>query len=269
MCINVPIVTIAALCFVLTMMVDCRSFPKHHQQAHNNSPSAASGFAARHRAIKRHPSTMELDDEQLLDDLEAGGSGRDQQHYYLEALRDLQQVLPESSRSSVLTTAVRRKRHNKHDAVAYKQMSDAEKKAFMHNRNQYHEANNVRSSGGGGGASSGGSGELTIGQGISDFYELEVKEAQNSSICNYTVEPIPDESGGTRVPRDLEHVKCNHVGTRCQNTGTYCCIQTYRMVMVKYGDDKEKPMKIYAGCVCSLQLLAALHPHHPRLPLND
>jgi len=84
-------------------------------------------------------------------------------------------------------------------------------------------------------------------------FELEVKEAQNSSICNYTVESIPD-TRGSRVPKDLEHVKCNHIGSICQGTGTYCCIQTYKNIEVSYGDGDKETMKLYVGCVCALQV---------------
>ncbi|KYN39128.1 hypothetical protein ALC56_06554 [Trachymyrmex septentrionalis] len=88
-------------------------------------------------------------------------------------------------------------------------------------------------------------------------FELEVKQAQNSSICNYTVESIPD-TRGTRVPKDLEHVRCNHIGSSCQGTGTYCCIQTYRNIEVSYGDGDTETMKLYVGCVCALQVFDSM-----------
>lgn len=86
-----------------------------------------------------------------------------------------------------------------------------------------------------------------------DSFEMEVKVAQNHSICNYTVESIPDQSGGSRIPRDLEHVRCNHLGSRCQGTSTYCCIQTYRNIEVSYGNGHNETMKLYVGCVCAFQ----------------
>ncbi|KYQ58215.1 hypothetical protein ALC60_02635 [Trachymyrmex zeteki] len=89
------------------------------------------------------------------------------------------------------------------------------------------------------------------------LFELEVKQAQNSSICNYTVESIPD-TRGSRVPKDLEHVKCNHIGSSCQGTGTYCCIQTYRNIEVSYGDGDTERMKLYVGCVCALQVFNSM-----------
>ena len=88
-------------------------------------------------------------------------------------------------------------------------------------------------------------------------FELEVKQAQNSSICNYTVESIPD-TRGSRIPKDLEHVKCNHIGSSCQGTGTYCCIQTYRNIEVSYGDGDTETMKLYVGCVCALQVFSSM-----------
>ncbi|XP_029157819.1 uncharacterized protein LOC114930236 [Nylanderia fulva] len=86
-------------------------------------------------------------------------------------------------------------------------------------------------------------------------FEMEVKEAQNSSICNYRVEKIPDIRG-TRMPKDLEHIKCNRAGSKCQHVkqGYYCCIQTFKYIQVSYSDigAKEK-IKLYVGCVCALQ----------------
>lgn len=104
--------------------------------------------------------------------------------------------------------------------------------------------------------------------GLLASYEVEVKKAQNSSICNYSVESIPD-TRGTRMPKDLQHVKCNHAGRKCQNTDdqNYCCIQTYRYVDVSYSDSEnpEKiPMKIYVGCVCASHL-----NNHPRVQSED
>lgn len=99
------------------------------------------------------------------------------------------------------------------------------------------------------------------------LFEVEVREAQNSSLCNYTIIPIPDPGG--RIPRELEHVKCNHVGSRCQDKGTYCCLQTYRNVQVVYEDGKMENIKVYSGCVCSLQLYGTLKPFNPNLPTND
>ncbi|KMR03923.1 putative serine threonine-protein kinase vps15-like protein [Lasius niger] len=96
-------------------------------------------------------------------------------------------------------------------------------------------------------------------RGLLASYEVEVKEAQNSSICNYNVESIPD-TRGTRMPKDLQHIKCNHAGRKCHNTGDqdYCCIQTYRYVNVSYSDsknpEKKIPTKIYVGCVCASHL---------------
>ncbi|XP_028048619.1 uncharacterized protein LOC114255037 [Monomorium pharaonis] len=104
------------------------------------------------------------------------------------------------------------------------------------------------------------------------YFEMEVKVAQNRSICNYTVESIPDHSG-SRIPRDLEHVKCNHLGSSCQGAGTYCCIQTYRNIEVSYGNGHNETMKLYVGCVCAFQ--GAHHSDNVQsltqspLPIND
>lgn len=102
--------------------------------------------------------------------------------------------------------------------------------------------------------------------GLLASYEVEVKKAQNSSICNYSVESIPD-TRGTRMPKDLQHVKCNHAGRKCQNTGDqdhYCCIQTYRYVNVSYSDSDPEEMKIYVGCVCAFHL-----NNRPRMQSED
>ncbi|XP_058802013.1 uncharacterized protein LOC131670433 [Phymastichus coffea] len=98
-------------------------------------------------------------------------------------------------------------------------------------------------------------------------FELEVREAQNSSLCNYTIIPIPDPGG--RVPRLLEHVKCNYVGNRCRERGSYCCVQTYRNVEVTYPGNKNDTIKVYSGCVCALQIYGTLKPYNPKLPLDD
>lgn len=104
--------------------------------------------------------------------------------------------------------------------------------------------------------------------GFHTIFELEVKEAQNSSICNYTVESIPD-TRGSRVPKNLEHVRCNHIGSSCQGTGTYCCIQTYRNIDVSYGDGDKETIKLYVGCVCALQDLNSVQVVESQLSIND
>lgn len=83
-----------------------------------------------------------------------------------------------------------------------------------------------------------------------NFLEMEVKMAQNRSICNYTVESVPDLYG-SRIPRNLEHVRCNHLGSSCQGTNSYCCIQTYKNIEVSYGNGHNETMKLYVGCVCA------------------
>ncbi|KMQ86126.1 putative serine threonine-protein kinase vps15-like protein [Lasius niger] len=91
--------------------------------------------------------------------------------------------------------------------------------------------------------------------GLRASFELEVKDAQNISICSYSVESIPDIRG-TRMPKDLVHIKCNVIGSKCLNIGDqdiYCCIQTYRYVEVSYSDGEGERLKIYTGCVFALQ----------------
>ncbi len=78
--------------------------------------------------------------------------------------------------------------------------------------------------------------------------------------------PIPDSGG--RIPRKLEHVKCNHVGSRCRDLGTYCCIQLYRYVEVFYEEGRVETMKIYFGCVCTLQIYGYLESYTPDLEIN-
>lgn len=79
------------------------------------------------------------------------------------------------------------------------------------------------------------------------FLELEVREAQNISVCKYIIDAIPDPRGA-RIPKDLEHVRCIGSGM-CQ--GTYCCVQTYKIIEVSYGVDNgdKETLKVYVGCV--------------------
>ncbi|EZA52836.1 hypothetical protein DMN91_012040 [Ooceraea biroi] len=146
----------------------------------------------------------------------------------------------------------RRKRHNKHGStVNYRRITEQDKKDLLLSR-QYDQ-------------------ELESGEngGLHESYELEVKEAQNSSICNYTVKSIPDIRGN-RVPKDLEHVMCNHAGSSCQGAGSYCCIQTYKNVEVSYGDNGDREtMKLYVGCVCALQVFNGLQVVESPLRIHD
>ncbi|XP_050445959.1 uncharacterized protein LOC126848792 [Cataglyphis hispanica] len=149
---------------------------------------------------------------------------------------------------------VRGKRHNRHGGPIYQNINDQERLELEMSRlhKQFELLHHTSTSGG-----------------LRASFELEVKEAQNSSICNYTVELIPDNRG-TRMPKDLEHVKCNHAGSSCQDTGGYCCIQTYRYIKVSYGNGEEERMKIYVGCVCALQdLNNGLSVVESELPIND
>lgn len=155
-----------------------------------------------------------------------------------ESLRKDEISRPEDIINDVSTRhVVRGKRHNRHGStVSYQSFSDQDRLELEMNRQRKFERTSTTG-------------------GLRASYEMEVKEAQNSSICSYTVESIPD-TRGTRMPRDLEHVRCNNAGSSCLETGSYCCIQTYRYIEVSYsdGEDSEK-MKIYVGCVCALQEL--------------
>lgn len=147
---------------------------------------------------------------------------------------------------------VRGKRHNRHGGPFYQNINDEDRLLLQMSRMDKFEMLRTSTSGG-----------------LRASFELEVKEAQNSSICNYTVESIPDNRG-TRMPKDLEHIKCNHAGSSCQNTGGYCCIQTYRYINVTYGNGEEEQMKIYVGCVCALQdLNNGLSVVESELPIYD
>lgn len=99
---------------------------------------------------------------------------------------------------------------------------------------------------------------------LSKLYELEVRDVQNSSVCNYTVVPEVVDSR-SRTPEVLEHVKCNHAGSSCLGVNdTYCCIQTYKMIKVRV-DGKSEDRKLYVGCVCAREVLL----EEPRLPTYD
>ncbi|XP_011259112.2 uncharacterized protein LOC105253049 isoform X2 [Camponotus floridanus] len=148
-----------------------------------------------------------------------------------------------------------KRQHNKHSGtVSYQKFSDQDKQELEISKRRRQQLELYTS---------------TI-SGLRAPFELEVKEVQNSSICNYTVKSIPIPYNRTRVPKDLEHVRCNYAGSSCQDTGNYCCIQTYRYIEVSYdnGEDREK-MKIYVGCVCALQDLNNDLLSQSHLPIYD
>ena len=154
----------------------------------------------------------------------------------------LRQLLSSSRRSHAI-----RKRHNGN--VEYAMMSEKEETDIV--RNLHHQA-------------------FTNPLKNKRYYEVEVKEAQNSSLCNYTVVDIPDPSPDqSRIPKKLVNVMCNHAGSRCRGVGTYCCLQTYSKLDVSYGDGTSESMKIYTGCVCSLRLYGQLRQYNPGVPIND
>ncbi|XP_032677748.1 uncharacterized protein LOC116847154 [Odontomachus brunneus] len=98
---------------------------------------------------------------------------------------------------------------------------------------------------------------------LNELYELEVREVQNNSVCSYTVVPIPDPTG-SRIPKVLEEVKCNHAGSSCLGTDAHCCIQTYKNIEVSYGG-KRNTIKLYVGCVCAREVLLKAS----QLPINN
>lgn len=138
------------------------------------------------------------------------------------------------------------KRHNEPlDDAAYASMSEIDEKAFLKSRARGLHRRNKR-------------------------YEVEIREAQNSSLCNYTIVDIPDPSpDNSRVPKNLVNVMCNHAGSRCRDTGNYCCIQTYTKIDVTYGNGENENLKVYTGCVCSLRFYGELKPYKPRLAIDD
>ncbi|XP_070167000.1 uncharacterized protein [Polyergus mexicanus] len=168
---------------------------------------------------------------------------------YAESLRQKDEIRRQEDiiEDALTKFVVRGKRHNGHSGSVNYQIFSAQDKWELQQQLKLHASTN---------------------SGLRASFELEVKEAQNSSICNYTVESIPDIRG-TRMPKDLQHVKCNHAGSSCQNTDAYCCIQTYRYIEVSYGNgENREKMKIYVGCVCALRELNALVTESV-LPIND
>ncbi|XP_077274147.1 uncharacterized protein LOC143903933 [Temnothorax americanus] len=143
----------------------------------------------------------------------------------------------------------RRKRHNKHDSMAYQKLSKPNEQNGNHQGSNDHEP------------------KVSTRPIENDppFLELEVKEAQNRSICKYTVESVPDVRG-SRVPKDLEHVKCNYMQSHCQ--GIYCCIQTYKNIEVSYGDGEKEKMRLYVGCVCA-EISISNDVRESHLPIDD
>ncbi|EFN80281.1 uncharacterized protein LOC109504189 [Harpegnathos saltator] len=99
---------------------------------------------------------------------------------------------------------------------------------------------------------------------LPDFFELEVRQAQNSTVCNYTVVPVPDPKG-CRTPKNLEHIMCNRAGSSCFDTNSHCCIQTYKKIDVSYGDGTSDVIKLYVGCVCVRQELLI----ETKLPIDN
>ncbi|XP_043273751.1 uncharacterized protein [Venturia canescens] len=97
-------------------------------------------------------------------------------------------------------------------------------------------------------------------------FEVELKEAQNSSLCNYTVTEIRDTSEDrSRIPKHLVDVKCNHAGLKCREPGAHYCLQTYGKVEVSYSNGTTEVLKILTGCVCALREYARLEQFRPRI----
>ncbi|XP_066586532.1 uncharacterized protein [Prorops nasuta] len=217
----VYVCVLLATIFAMSKSTEARSLRRHgHRQSSRNLEASA-----------------DLEDQASVEKLVARHRDRD-----LE-LREERRSLHGHQVKSMQEGGPRRKRHNKHSSnVSQKMMTAQDAKAAQ----EFMRAQQAQEAA-----------KLTLDPGIYgkivEDYQLEVKEAQNSSICNYTVVPIPNVRG--RNPRDLEHVICNHAGSRCQSLGQYCCIQTYREIEVTYGDKSSEVLRIYAGCVCALQLI--------------
>lgn len=188
-----------------------------------------------------HPSVLDRSSEYEDSEDRVPSSFRRYRHEYNsrdrdESLRRREDSLHDDFDISMGYVA-RRKRHNKHE-LSHQNISEQNLKYL---RRQHDPAAKIPF--------------LHSNRNSNFSLELEVKKAQNLSICKYTVESIPD-TRGSRVPKDLEHVRCNHIGSSCQ--GTYCCIQTYKNVEVSYGDGDTETIKLYVGCVCALQVNSGL-----------
>lgn len=97
-------------------------------------------------------------------------------------------------------------------------------------------------------------------------FEVELREAQNSSLCNYTVTEIRDTSEDqSRIPKHLVDVKCNHAGLKCREPGTHYCLQTYGKVEVSYSNGTTEVLKILTGCVCALRQYGQLEQFRPHI----
>ncbi|XP_067215538.1 uncharacterized protein [Linepithema humile] len=159
----------------------------------------------------------------------------------LRRQNDLRRYDDNGHEASSTRLFARRKRHNKHNVnTNYKVPTDEIKRDMIEDQIRNHE--NAR-----------GLHEVS--------YEVEVRKAQNSTTCSYTVEYIPIPANRrTRVPKNLQHVRCNHAGRSCQGADHYRCIQTYSNIEVSYGDGYRETIKIYVGCVCADYVLLKESP---------
>lgn len=228
-----PITMSAFLGFVVwtTFLVNAGNAFHHHDTAEETHPRRNLGLAAKMHPNHHHHHHHYRKDLEVLSKL---------------TLEDPPSVHSKLQPKDFSSFRERRKRHNSRHSkgVEYKQMTSAEERDFQESRKR---------------------GAVFLEN--SEDFEVEVKEAQNNSICDYKVVSIPDLVGN-RIPADLEHVVCNHAGSRCQDKGFYYCLQTYRIIDVYHGHERSK-MKIYAGCVCALFDFPVVHPQSPRLSLDD
>ncbi|XP_020296654.1 uncharacterized protein LOC109861426 [Pseudomyrmex gracilis] len=215
-------------CVIVSMPIVQGRSPRRYHRHHYSHPNYYD-FAESHNS-EYHDSYEPAEKRGYPRDVLNHFSGNEEQilfprRYNLRDLIQHRQKTRNIDASSSMKLVARRKRHNKHGGKLAYQVGftepDREITQWQHDRDMEKQLR----------------------------LEFEVKEAQNKSICNYTVETIPD-TRGSRVPRNLENVKCNHIGSDCQGSAS-CCVQTYKNIEVSYGDGYRETMKIYVGCVCA------------------
>lgn len=220
-------------CVIVSMPIVQGRSPKRHHRHHYSHPNYYD-FAESDNSEYRDSFEPAEKREYPRDVLNRFSEHEEQmlfpRRYNLRDLIQQRQKTRNIDASSSMEFVARRKRHNKHGGKLTYQVGlterDREIMQWQHDRDmeQLEQKKQLR-------------------------LEFEMKEAQNKSICNYTVESIPD-TRGSRIPRNLENVKCNHIGSDCQGNAS-CCVQTYKYMEVSYGDGYRETIKIYVGCVCA------------------
>ncbi|CAL7943198.1 unnamed protein product [Xylocopa violacea] len=77
---------------------------------------------------------------------------------------------------------------------------------------------------------------------------MNVHWLKDSSICNYTIEPI-DARYRKYVPTNLHHIRCSRIDDTCDFENKYCCLQTYEHIDVRMGGKSMEQMELDTGCV--------------------